>query len=439
MEVQDVKISEIQQSMQQISPAAQQTEDFLNILNQKLESENQKLESEVSQPETIQDQDLEQQNCEEPKEAVCADSEKDSVKTDEVDVEQEVGTNQKTEEILLEEVLKNGVVQEVFEQSWQPILQHEIQTAQTEAVMYETGQEVPKKESLDIAGQGQNFVEKDLQTKSFADISRNIQPVVQENITVQKGVANLSETQMNGMIQVREGSVQNQSVPESLSDMAEVLKQNSAGHSVVQQQVPSDEEKSTVSIEELQKYVDEKLFSNSGELAFKMLSGGYEVQSPASGKFTAAQPVMEQIQVGIHKGISNQLETFTICLKPEGLGEILVHLESSGGKIAMSIGVSSAQTQKMLDSEMLNLRELLKPFNAEVKEIYQSQPQAFDMMTNQQNMFQRQRNQFYGGNAVGTASYRNEDIQEQAMHPEADVQKMYGATVYTAGGWNAYV
>lgn len=223
---------------------------------------------------------------------------------------------------------------------------------------------------------------------------------------------------------------------ESLKEQAEVMKQMAAGNLKA---VPEASEKTgkAADTEELQKYVDEQVFANPGELAARRVSGSYEVGETKQPE--APQPVMEQLRTGMEQGVSRNLDSFTIRLKPEGLGEILIHLEHAGGRIAMSIGVTNAETQKMLTSEMMNLKEMLKPLNAEVKEIYQSQTENFDMMTYQQNLFRQNRNLFYAGKGGRIRRFEHTEDGISEIQSQTGLPEMSNTAAYTAGGWNAYV
>lgn len=105
----------------------------------------------------------------------------------------------------------------------------------------------------------------------------------------------------------------------------------------------------------------------------------------------------------------------------------------------MSIGVTNAETQKLLTSEMMNLKEMLKPLNAEVKEIYQSQTENFDMMTYQQNLFHQNRNLFYAGKSGRIQHYGGTEEEVSEAAAEIGIQGVPDPAVYASGSWNAYV
>lgn len=151
------------------------------------------------------------------------------------------------------------------------------------------------------------------------------------------------------------------------------------------------ETKEQVSLEELQKKAEKNVFLPFERLVGARLSGSAGTQAAGNTAVTDAAPLPEQIRSGIEQGLEKQLSQFTIRLKPEGLGEILVHMASTGGKISLSIGVSNMETQKILSGEMMHLKETLAPLNAEVQEIYHNSQGGMDMMSHEQGFFQSSR------------------------------------------------
>lgn len=152
----------------------------------------------------------------------------------------------------------------------------------------------------------------------------------------------------------------------------------------------SGEKQETVSLEELQKKAEQQSFLPFERMVGAKLSGGAAARVMSNRGVTDATPLTNQLKTGIEEGLSKQLNQFTIRLKPEGLGEILVHMTSSGGKVALSIGVSNLDTQKLLSSEMMHLKESLQPLNAEVQEIYHNSQGGMEMMNYEQGFFRNQ-------------------------------------------------
>lgn len=176
----------------------------------------------------------------------------------------------------------------------------------------------------------------------------------------------------------------------------------------VSQEVPREQSKNTSSLEELQTKVDSGSYLNAERMARTALLSNIGIEKELQGTDSAA--VLSQLRTGISQGIQKSMEEFTIRLKPEGLGEIVVHLAHAGGKILLSIGVSNEETQRMLNSEMMNLKELLRPMDAQVQEIYHNEAGSLDFGAYQQNQFRRQQQMMSGGNGrrLGFADIREE-------------------------------
>lgn len=145
-----------------------------------------------------------------------------------------------------------------------------------------------------------------------------------------------------------------------------------------------------VSLEELQKKAEKNVYLPFERMIGARLAGSQTVKAAGNQNVTETIPLTEQLRAGIEQGIKRELSQFTIRLKPEGLGEILVHMTSAGGKIALSIGVSSHETQKLLSGEMMHLKETLEPLHAEVQEIYHNSQGGMDMMSYEQGFFRNQ-------------------------------------------------
>lgn len=179
------------------------------------------------------------------------------------------------------------------------------------------------------------------------------------------------------------------------------------------------ETKEQISLEELQKKAEKNVFLPFERLVGARLSGSAGTQAAGNTAVTDAAPLPEQIRSGIEQGLEKQLSQFTIRLKPEGMGEILVHMASTGGKISLSIGVSNMDTQKILSGEMMHLKETLAPLNAEVQEIYHNSQGGMDMMSHEQGFFQSSRREQPGqpsGRRVRKESGEEEVMAETAVN-----------------------
>ncbi|WP_070042841.1 flagellar hook-length control protein FliK [Robinsoniella peoriensis] len=162
--------------------------------------------------------------------------------------------------------------------------------------------------------------------------------------------------------------------------------------------------------QELQKRVDSSMYLDQSRVISKNLYGNTGIQKTLGNQ--QGTSLLNQVKSGIEQGIQKELQHFTIKLKPEGLGEIIVNMVSAGGKISMSIGVTNAETQKLLSSELANLKEALQPFNAQVQEIYHNGTGGMEF-TNYQQGFYQQQNQMSGRNHyIRKDGSEEEDIYE---------------------------
>lgn len=195
----------------------------------------------------------------------------------------------------------------------------------------------------------------------------------------------------------------------------------------VQESSESEEKQGAVTLEDLQKKAEQQSFLPFERMVGAKLSGGAAAPVMSNRGVTDATPLTNQLKTGIEEGLSKQLNQFTIRLKPEGLGEILVHMTSSGGKVALSIGVSNLDTQKLLSSEMMHLKESLQPLNAEVQEIYHNSQGGMEMMNYEQGFFRNQQ-----GNGAGNTrrhfagNSEEEEGEEDRITGTIDLHAEYG-------------
>ncbi|MGN0620657.1 MAG: flagellar hook-length control protein FliK [Porcipelethomonas sp.] len=75
----------------------------------------------------------------------------------------------------------------------------------------------------------------------------------------------------------------------------------------------------------------------------------------------------KQLLDGIEKNIESGRDEFTVKLKPEGLGEIIVKLVmDDGGKMLMSMTASSAKTAELINRDIAMLQSSLNQHNVEI-------------------------------------------------------------------------
>lgn len=76
----------------------------------------------------------------------------------------------------------------------------------------------------------------------------------------------------------------------------------------------------------------------------------------------------DQLKTGILDNLGKK-ESFTIKLRPEGMGEITLKLDEKDGKVMVSIATTSPQLTRLLKEDSAALQTALRPLEAEVSEI----------------------------------------------------------------------
>ena len=115
----------------------------------------------------------------------------------------------------------------------------------------------------------------------------------------------------------------------------------------------------------------------------------------------------QQLSKGIYENLEKGKSEFTVRLRPEGLGEILVKLVSEeGGKAVLSMIASSEKTAELLNRDLVALQNTLNQHNVEIEnntvkttETVMHAQSAFDQYderrqdeANQQNHFRQLKN-----------------------------------------------
>lgn len=83
---------------------------------------------------------------------------------------------------------------------------------------------------------------------------------------------------------------------------------------------------------------------------------------------TQQVPVTEQLKEELKTQLAKGVKEFTMKLKPQSLGEITVKLTEVQGKLSLSILTASSQTAKLINNDLVVLREALTPMQVEVRE-----------------------------------------------------------------------
>lgn len=139
------------------------------------------------------------------------------------------------------------------------------------------------------------------------------------------------------------------------------------------------------------------------------------------------EPADRQLLRGITENLDKEKSEFTVKLKPEGLGEILVKLvQNNEGKMLLSMVASSAKTAELLNRDLALLQSSLNQLNVEivnksvdVAENVMPMTSVFDQYDERRQDEGRQQNQFrnlkskINSVSVKNVSFDTESIPEQ--------------------------
>lgn len=125
-----------------------------------------------------------------------------------------------------------------------------------------------------------------------------------------------------------------------------------------------------------------------------------------------------QLLKGVEENLKKGNSEFTVKLKPEGLGEIIVKLvRNDGGKMLMSMTASNIKTAELLNSNLSSLQSSLSQHNVEIvnpsdmTSTVMAMSPAFEQYYGQQQGGNQQNQQFYNHNH-GYAAYSEVDDAE---------------------------
>lgn len=157
----------------------------------------------------------------------------------------------------------------------------------------------------------------------------------------------------------------------------------------------------------LKKDNGEKSFEVDGEVLQQpqTISSFEAASKKLTTKFPSGEELADQVQNEIKKNLKLGKNEFTVKLKPEGIGEIVVKLSEDKNSVSLRIFAASAETAKLITSEVASLQEALKPLNASVVQIQNIEDKmAFQFSGNadmgnrnqfsNQNSFDRKHTQF---------------------------------------------
>lgn len=172
------------------------------------------------------------------------------------------------------------------------------------------------------------------------------------------------------------------------------------------------------SLEELKKNAEARGINLMDRVAEARITGGARIQAMNQPAAQNEASVVSQVKEGLEQGMKNQLKEFTIHLRPEGLGDVIVKMVSQDGKMTVNIGASNSETQKLINSQMTSLKEMLEPLRAEVGEVYHSSQESMSFTSYNQNMSENQRQQT--GHYQGNPNYGGGYTEDEEILTEAE-------------------
>lgn len=216
-----------------------------------------------------------------------------------------------------------------------------------------------------------------------------------------------------------------------LKDQSEQMKNMGAGKRVqTVDEADGDEALDNQMLEELKKNSDGKgvTFMDKINVSRQGAFRGVPVMDNTASDIHT--PAAEQLKAGMEQGLKRELTEFTIKLKPEGLGEIIVHMASAGGRTSVSIGVSNPETEKLVNSQMMSLKEMLQPLHAEVEEVYHNSQSGMNFAGFGQELYQNQgqqtRGHYHRSLNQGVVSDEVVFAQEtERMAAESQIRRLY--------------
>lgn len=194
-------------------------------------------------------------------------------------------------------------------------------------------------------------------------------------------------------------------------------------HQLIKEASPTDSGGDALDLEALQKKVDSGAF-------LQHLTGAVRTDTPVAASETSstpsAQEIFSQLQTAVTRHAADGETDFTIKLRPEGLGEITVKLLEAGGKVTLSLAASDINVQRLLGSELNNLRDIMRPYNVEVSQVAQTNEaqgmnmqQQFSQQFSQHRFTGQQQNPAFAYDPDYGESARTDEPAQPAVLPDA--------------------
>lgn len=313
------------------------------------------------------------------------------------------------------------------------------------AVQAETG---PEPLQVTVSSDSQNLTQSPLlqvQTESLSDAAEQTaglaagkEALTQHPVESVKQTDSGRVTEAAAIADENRVVVQSSTETENSSGFSDMLKQQSEammagnrsgrGTEDIKDTEKPDEE--VTSLEDLKRNAQAKGLDFTDRMSSSRINGTFHTMSANSQSTVQETPVLEQLKTGLNQAVKHDLQEFTIHLKPEGLGDIVIKMASAGGKLTVNIGVTSSDTEKLINSQMMNLKEMLEPLHAEVGEVYHDSQAAMNFLEYGQDMQQQQNRQqaFRFGNRQNAMMTLDEEeilAAAEQMKAQSSIGKLY--------------
>ena len=111
----------------------------------------------------------------------------------------------------------------------------------------------------------------------------------------------------------------------------------------------------------------------------------------------------------------------------------MIHLANAGDKLTVRIGVTNPETEKLVTSQMESLKDMLRPLNAQVQEVYRDSRGTMDFSGFNQQMQEHPGQQAHAGHnryrISGNEEYGAPDedllMEAERMMAESRISRLY--------------
>lgn len=257
--------------------------------------------------------------------------------------------------------------------------------------------------------------------KGEATVSKTTQFVMTDNGVNKVNVANQQESVNNAFQTTQEVLTSNDNSQKDFSESDKLIYESNFNNAVREAKKNVNRETKTNESQMMPTYGDVQTQTVQSQERIAQITRAVRDNVTASN---VRQQTVEQITAKLTQKYE-PVETFSVKLTPEGLGDVVVNLEKTADGIVLELVASEKSTAVMLNKEMSELQSALNQFNAQVNEIRVMEPAQTQNQTNDgflQQDFSEQFEQNQGTYRQGTPRYtraRNTISEQSVENTEA--------------------